>query len=55
MKRNEVEAVAKALLKSYCPLSWPLAWEGSNEATRDGWRRSAREIIGVLDRVRRKG
>ena len=52
MKHAEVEIVAKQMLRCYCPLSWPMAWEGSNEKSREGWRRSARTVIRALDDVR---
>ena len=40
-----VERAAKAMIKSYCPLSWPTAWDGSSKSTRNGWRRSARAVL----------
>lgn len=52
VSENEVEAVARAIYRSYSPCSWPLAWKGANDTTRNGWRRTARVIIRTLDKAR---
>ena len=46
---SEIECIARALLQSYCPLSWPIAWNGANKLSRDGWRRTAKRLIKKLD------
>ncbi|TAK59519.1 hypothetical protein [Methylobacter sp.] len=52
LKKGEVEVVAKAMCKAYCPGSWPLAWKRSSEETKEGWRRSAKIIMLALDQHR---
>lgn len=51
MTKEEVEVVAVAMVRSYCPLSWPMA---KSAAKNPGWLRSARTVIRALDKHRKK-
>ena len=48
------DIVARLMLRNYCPLSWPAAWDGASEQSRDGWRRSAKAILATIDACLKK-
>lgn len=51
-KAGEVNYFAQRLMRSYCSLSWPVAWNGASEETKRGWRRTAKSLIRDLDKYR---
>lgn len=55
MRQELVEEIAKFLMKSYCPLSWPIAWNTATEKTKNGWRRTARALVKKFVRPSRDG
>ena len=50
-REARVRFFAKRLLRSYSPLSWPVAW-GSGD--REGWVKTARALLRHIDRYDRR-